>query len=116
MSAASGALEEATLSTPYTCGIWMVKRDRADEFVAAWTELAEWSAATVPGARGARLLRDRNNTDRFVSLGPWDSIDAIERWRSMEGWKERVGKIRQMLSGFEALTLELVVERSRAPV
>lgn len=103
------------MSTPYTSGIWTVKPERVEEFIAAWTELAEWSEVNAPGARRARLLRDLNNPDRFVSFGPWDSIDAIERWRSMEGWKERVGKLRDMLIGFEALTLELVVERGRDP-
>ena len=31
------------MPAPYTQGVWQVKPGRADEFVAAWTEFAEWT-------------------------------------------------------------------------
>ena len=99
------------MSVPYTHGVWRVKPGRADDFVAAWAELAEWTAQPVSGARRATLLRDLADSDRFVSFGPWESLEAIEAWRSLEGFKERVGQISEMLVGFEPFTLELVVEQ-----
>ena len=100
------------MSTPYTSGIWTVKPGSAEEFIGAWTELAEWSRANVPGARSAQLLRDRNDANRFVSFGPWESLEAIERWRSLEGFQQRVARIRELLTDFEAFTLELVVSKT----
>ena len=99
------------MSNPYTQGIWRVKPERADEFVAAWTEFAEWTLANVPGAGSGKLLRDTADPNRFVSFGPWESHAAIAAWRNQEGWKQRVAQIRELVDGFEASTLELVVER-----
>ncbi len=100
------------MATPYTMGVWRVKPGRADDFVAAWTEFAEWTSAHVPGAGSGTLLRDVDDGDRFVSFGPLESLDAIQSWRGMDGWAERIGRIRELLAGFEASTLESVVERS----
>lgn len=96
------------MPTPYTSGIWIVKPGSEEQFIAAWTELAEWSRTNARGARSAQLLRDRNDSNRFVSFGPWESLEAIERWRSMDGFQQRVAGIRELLTGFEAFTLELV--------
>ena len=96
--------------TPYTQGVWMVKPGRADEFVAAWSDFAQWTKDNVPGALWVKLLRDVDNENRFVTIGPWASTDAIDRWRSLDGWRERVARVRQLLDGFEPATLEAVVE------
>jgi hypothetical protein len=44
-------------------------------------------------------------------VGPWESLAAIDAWRGQDGWKVRVGRIRELLVNFEPATLELVVER-----
>jgi heme-degrading monooxygenase HmoA len=98
------------MSSPYTQGVWTAKPGRADEFVAAWTEFAEWTSANAPGAGKGQLLRDAANPDRFVSFGPWESAEAIAAWRALPGWSERVGRIRELLVSFEPATLELVAE------
>jgi heme-degrading monooxygenase HmoA len=95
---------------PYTQGVWQAKPGQADAFVAAWREFAEWSAANAPGAGWVKLLRDLDDDHRFVSVGPWDSLDAIEGWRALPGWGERVARIRDLLESFEPATLEAVVE------
>ncbi len=95
---------------PYTHGIWSVTPGREEQFVAAWTELAEWTARNVPGSGWAKLLRDSSSPSRFISFGPWESLDAIEGWRALPGWQERVQRLRAFLDGFEPSTLELVAE------
>ena len=87
-----------------------MKDGQADAFVAAWIEFAEWTAANVPGAGRGTLLRDLDDPTRFVSVGPWESLEAIAEWRKLPGWTERVEKIGPMLVGFEPATLELVAE------
>jgi len=96
---------------PYTQGTWKVKPGRAAEFVSAWAEFADWSMREVPGASWAKLLRDTTDENRFVSFGPWQSLDAISAWRELDGWKQRVARIRELLDGFEAATLEVAAER-----
>lgn len=87
-----------------------MKPGRADEFIAAWKEFAEWSAANTAGAGWVKLLRDSDDENRFLTVGPWESREAIDAWRALPGWKERIGRIRELLDGFEASTLEAVVE------
>jgi len=85
----------------YTCGRWAVVPGREEEFVTAWTELAEWTAANVSGASWATLLQEEGSESRFISFGPWASLNAIEGWRASAGFQERVGRIREMLESFE---------------
>jgi hypothetical protein len=39
----------------------------------------------------ATLLRDREQPHRFISFGPWDSLEQIAQWRSSVTFKEGVG-------------------------
>ena len=93
----------------WTSGTWTVKPGSEDAFVEAWTEFATWSAGEFPASR-AWLLRDRDRPNVFVTVGPWPSDAVIEEWRASDGWRERIGRIRAMLDGFEARTLDQVVE------
>lgn len=95
---------------PYTSGVWKVKPGHAEEFIAAWAEFAEWTKTHAPGAGSATLLRDTSDEDRFVSFGPWDSVESIVAWRALDGWKDRITKVRELLVSFEASTLTVVVE------
>jgi heme-degrading monooxygenase HmoA len=98
------------MAQPYTHGVWTVTPGREEEFVTAWTELAEWTLREVPGSKWAKLLRDSDAPKRFISFGPWEDLDAIESWRALPGWQERVQRLRELLDGFEPSTLELVAE------
>lgn len=96
------------MGQPYTHGIWTVTPGREEQFVNAWTEMAVWTGRDVPGSMWAKLLRDTSAPNRFITLGPWESLDAIENWRALPGWQERVQRLRELLDGFEPSTLELV--------
>ena len=98
------------MGQPYTHGVWTVKPGREEEFVAAWAELAEWTAREVPGSSWAKLMRDAAAPNQFRSFGPWRDIRAIEQWRALPGFQQRVERIRTLLDGFEPHTLELAVE------
>lgn len=98
------------MGQPYSSGVWIAKLGREAEFVAAWQEFATWSLTTIKGGSWAKLLQDRAQSNRFVSFGPWDSLEQIEAWRSHPGFAERVGRIRQLIESLEPSTLEAVVE------
>lgn len=93
----------------YTLGVWTVKPGREEEFVAAWRDLATRTAAEFP-APSALLLRDRDNPNVFISSGPWPSLEEIGRWRSSATFTDGVGKIRELLDGFEPHTMDPVVD------
>ena len=90
----------------YTLGIWTVKSGCEDDFVSAWKELAERTRADFPGAV-ATLLRERDQPNRFISFGPWDSTEQIEQWRASETFQAGVAKLRGFLDEFAPHTMEL---------
>ena len=94
----------------YTSGDWLVKEGREEEFVRAWQELADWTAGSVPGSGRAHLLRDRDESRRFLSFGPWESLEAIASWRSSEGFSQRIGRIRELVEDMHPRTLDVAAE------
>jgi heme-degrading monooxygenase HmoA len=91
----------------YTCGTWTVIAGREDDFVAAWQDLADWTAAEIAGASWANLVQHQEKPNVFLSFGPWESPESIAAWRESEGFRERVGRIRDLLEAFEPGTYEL---------
>ena len=85
------------------------------EFAAAWQEFANWSLSAIAGARWAVLLQDLSRSNRFVSFGPWASLDHMEAWRSHPGFAERVAEVRPLIERLEPSTLEVVVEIGSGP-
>jgi heme-degrading monooxygenase HmoA len=102
--------EVAIVGEIYTQSTWCVKRGLEDEFVRRWEELADWSGLQGLAAR-AKLLRDTDDPCRFVSFGPWGSMDAVRHWRGAPGFHERVARLQEVLDDFDPRTLELVSER-----
>ena len=94
----------------YTHGVWVVRTGCEEEFVARWRDLARWTAANVPGAGTARLLQDLDHPGRFISVGPWESREAVASWRSLLGFQERLGRLRELLETFTSSTLVLRAE------
>ena len=98
------------MATPYTHTTWRVKPGMEEEFVQRWSEWVEWSH--LQGLRAsARLLRDVESPSTFVSFGPWESVDAVGRWRALPGYHERVARLHEVVESFEPRTLEIVAER-----
>ncbi|MGB8961021.1 MAG: antibiotic biosynthesis monooxygenase family protein [Pseudonocardiaceae bacterium] len=92
----------------YTLGVWTVKRGCEEEFIQAWLDLATRTQSDFPGG-SATLLRDRDNPRRFISLGPWQSLEQIEAWRASTTFKDGVGRIRGLLDSFEPHTMDEAV-------
>lgn len=93
----------------YTVGIWIAKPGQEEAFADAWRAMAEATAAEFAQARGT-LLRDTGNPRRFISFGPWDSLETIETWRSSTAFKEGVARMRDLLESFEPGTYEVLAE------
>lgn len=96
---------------PYTHSTWVVKAGLEDEFLRLWQGLADWTV-TENFAQSAMLLRDVERPGTFVSLGPWHTVEEIERWHESGGFQERVARLREVLESWEPRTLELVFEAS----
>src|SRR5437016_14182973 len=93
--------------TVYTLGIWTVRTGQEEEFVRAWSDLAEETKSDFPEAT-ATLLRDGEQRNLFISFGPWDSVEQIEAWRGSEAFQQGVGRLRELLDDFAPRTMEVV--------
>jgi quinol monooxygenase YgiN len=96
----------------YSSGDWHVKPGREQEFVDAWRELARWSLAEFDPGWG-KLLRDKEDPTHFISIGEWPDDQVIEAWRASEGFKQRMGEIRQLVDEAKVRALYPAAEITR---
>jgi heme-degrading monooxygenase HmoA len=89
----------------YTTGSWKPSPDREEAFVQAWTEFAGW-ASGMPGVGTLRLTRDLSDSERYVSFGAWESIDAVRAWKSDPEFRERLARVLQHVADFKPSELE----------
>ncbi|MEC5192828.1 MULTISPECIES: antibiotic biosynthesis monooxygenase family protein [unclassified Arthrobacter] len=89
----------------YTLGIWLVHPGRENDFVQAWRDLARKTRDDFPHAK-AVLMHDRDVQNRFISTGPWESLEQIEQWRASETFQQSMSGLHEMLEHFEARTLD----------
>lgn len=95
-----------------TAGIWVVKEGREEEFARRWEESATSLSLDFPDVK-FRLLRDRDDPRRFVSLGEgWRNLEQVEAARSTPGFQDAMASIWRVLESGDISTLELVVEVS----
>ena len=95
-----------------TAGIWLVKEGREDEFLHRWEESASNLSREFPAVT-FRVLRDRDDPRRFVSLGEgWRNNEQIEAARSLPSFQDSMSSIWNVLESGDMSTLELVVEVS----
>jgi quinol monooxygenase YgiN len=95
-----------------TAGIWVVKDGREDDFARRWEESASNLSREFPDVT-FRLLRDRDDPRRFVSLGEgWRNIEQVETARSLPGYQDAMASIWNVLESGDMSTLDLVVEVS----
>ena len=85
-----------------------------DEFVRRWEDLVHWSALQGLTSR-AKLLRDIDEPSRFVSFGPWESMESVRRWRAAPGFHERVARLQEVLDDFEPRDAQGRVRALRKP-
>jgi quinol monooxygenase YgiN len=96
----------------YTSGVWVVKKGREDDFARRWQESADSLSLDFPDVT-FRLMRDRENPQRFVSLGDgWRNVEQVEAARSSPAFQDAMASIWRLLESGEIATLDLVAEIS----
>jgi quinol monooxygenase YgiN len=90
----------------WTHGVWTVKPDREDEFVAAWRAMAQAAVAEFDPPGEPRLLRDRERPNVFRSFGPWDDPETVERFRAFI--QPHLEGIRDLVDDLEIFALDEV--------
>lgn len=86
---------------PYSSGDWLVKPGQEEAFITAWTDLAHWTSKNVTGAGKPYLIQEVTNPQHFISFGPWESTEAMQAWRQLPDFKEKLGKIATLCEQFQ---------------
>ncbi len=92
----------------YALALWSVKPGKEAEFIRAWEAFAQWTGEHQPGAGDGWLLQDLEHPNRFLSFGPWDSLDSIKEWRGKPEFRAFFEKARQLCEEIQPRTLKLV--------
>ena len=92
----------------YSLGIWTVKPGKENEFISQWTSFADWTVRNNAGAGKAHLLQDQKDPLRFISFGPWENEDAIQKWRDSNEFKDFVAIVKGLCDNFQPNTLKPV--------
>ncbi len=103
----------AEKNQPYTSGRWLVKAGSEDAFIERWTAFTRWSLENAPGAESFVLVRDSADPRRFLSLGTWESQEAVTQWRQRPEFGELLGECRELCEEFEPHDYTLAASPSR---
>ena len=97
------------MAETYTSGIWHVKEGEEDDFVSAWRDFVEWGA-TFDGSGSFRLVRDAEDSAKFMSFAPWETFEAQDAWKADPEFPARIGRVRQHTTDFTPSVFELVTQ------
>jgi hypothetical protein len=77
----------------YTLGVWRVKPDQEEAFIAAWKELGDYFLSLpMPPGQG-HLLQSFDDPRLFYSFGPWPSLEAVQAMRANPATPEKIRKL-----------------------
>ena len=88
-------------------GDWYVKAGNEEAFVARWLEFLQWTKANAPGYLGARLLRDGEDPQHFVSIGEWTSHETRQAWRGLPDFPKYMGPCRALCDDMRGVNYDL---------
>ena len=103
----------AQIGQPYSSGYWLVKEGSEEDFVSRWTAFVEWSLENAPGLVTGILIQDSDNPRRFLSLGAWDTAEAMQAWRQMPEFQELFDACRELCDEVQVRSYTLASAPSR---
>ena len=92
----------------YTCGSWFVKPGMEQSFIEAWQAFADWTSRAQPGAGSGILLQAEDDSQKFISFGPWDTAEHITDWRSKQEFQDFIAKARELCQEMKPQTMKVV--------
>lgn len=91
-----------SVGTYCTSGNWYVAEGNEEAFVAAWSDLVQWTKENFDGAGHVQLLQEETDPRHFISVGEWDGADTVNRWRAAPEFAEKLGVARDLCDDFAA--------------
>jgi quinol monooxygenase YgiN len=73
----------------------------------------EWSLKNAPGLVTGILIQDSDNPRRLLSLGAWDTAEAMQAWRQMPEFQELFEACRELCDEVQVSSYTLASAPSR---
>jgi len=96
------------IGTIYSAGIWTVKPGNEAALIKTGDSLARWTFTTMKGGQPAVLIQDAENSQKFISSGPWKDMDTLTQWRNTPEFRQAFSKFRKLRSEIQPHTLRCV--------
>ena len=92
----------------YAAGIWQVRPGNEQAFIETWEEFSAWTALHQRGSGYGNLLQDIENPSRFISYGPWDSVESVRAWRQQPEFRKAIARFLDLCDQITPGTFRLV--------
>lgn len=92
----------------FRLGIWAVPSDKAAEFIEAWQSSSDWLAQHLPDERGAVLLKDTADPNKFVSYAPIGDPAKVEEIMSSAEFQELWSAVMEICDRVKPHTMRVV--------
>jgi len=92
----------------FASGNWRVSEGKAEEFMERWTGFLTWTRKANDGFVSARLIRDLQDPDHFVSIASWQDPASMKAWKDKPEFAEHFGSCRALCSDMQGGGYELV--------
>jgi heme-degrading monooxygenase HmoA len=92
----------------YSIGSWVIKPGREEEFKSAWNDFAMWTAEAKTGASEGVLVQDTDDPRLFYCFWPFESEEAIKRWRSDIMFRQHMMRMRAYCDSCRPSTVKMV--------
>jgi heme-degrading monooxygenase HmoA len=92
----------------WASGNWRVTEGKAEEFIARWTEFLTWTKDETDGFETARLIRDLQDPDHFVSFASWRDPASMGAWKNRPEFAEHFGSCRALCTDMQGGGYQLV--------
>jgi len=86
----------------YASGNWRVTDGMADQFIDSWTAFLTWTQKANDGFLQARLIRDLQDPNHFVSFAAWRDPAAMSAWKEKPEFAEHFGNCRALCTDMQA--------------
>jgi len=97
----------------FSIGEWTVTPGKEALFLERWREFSRWSLNHINGGRWVYVVQDREQNNKFMSFGIWESPEDYTEWRHSTKFKSAFAEFSAMCDKVAYSTSTEVLHRYR---
>jgi heme-degrading monooxygenase HmoA len=97
----------------FTVGHWTVKPGNEELFLEKWQKFAQWSLNNMKGGRWVFMVRDQEQKNKFLSFGPWESLESIAEWRQSSKFRSAFTEFKELCEDIQPSIMREAIHLKR---